>query len=169
MPDRATQGLGLVFTSFMMFSSFRRPQCGMHATRAFSAGDLGAQRIERRSGAGPQLRQPVLELHECRRIHLVHAMVPIRRTVVKPLSRSTFRCCDTAGCEIPYSDPTTATISPAEDSPAASSSRIRRRTGSASTSNPCTLPLYKLMLIFAMECLPGNALPVSSLLPRLGQ
>src|SRR6476661_11064532 len=64
--------------------------------------------------------------------------VPAARTVAKPLSRSTRRCWDTAGWEMPNSPPTTSTTSPEVCSPEASSSRIRRRTGSPSTSNACT-------------------------------
>ena len=40
------------------------------------------------------------------------AVCPSGRTVVKPLSRRTRRCCDTAGCEMPNSSWTTAVIAP---------------------------------------------------------
>ena len=63
-----------------------------------------------------------------------------RGRVAKPLSRSTLSCIDTAGCPIPNSSEITSTTSPDDRSPAASSSRIRRRTGSPSTSKACISP-----------------------------
>ena len=49
-----------------------------------------------------------------------------------------------AGWLILNSPPTRAATSPALVSPVASSSRMRRRTGSPRTSKACTQPLYHL-------------------------
>src|SRR5215217_3595492 len=63
---------------------------------------------------------------------------PSGRTEVKPLSRNTFKCCETAGWLISNSAWMAAPIAPAVCSPSTSSSRMRRRTGSPRTSNACT-------------------------------
>src|SRR6202042_2726469 len=73
--------------------------------------------------------------------------VPAARTVAKPLSRSTLRCCDTAGWEMPNSARMTAHTPPEVTSPSAISSRTRRRTGSPSTSKACIAPELQSLLI----------------------
>src|SRR5262245_32341918 len=64
--------------------------------------------------------------------------VPSGRTRAKPFSRRTLRCWETAGWVRPNSFCMTATTSPEEWSASARSSRMRRRTGSPSTSKACT-------------------------------
>src|SRR3954470_11765526 len=59
--------------------------------------------------------------------------VPAERTVANPFSRSPRRCRDTAGWVRPNSPWMAAATSPARCSPVASSSRMRRRTGSPRT------------------------------------
>ena len=80
-------------------------------------------------------------------IKVAKAPSPSGRTVAKPASRSTLRCCDTPGWEIPNSAWMTAHTAPEVISPSASSSRIRRRTGSPSTSKACTGSEYQCQLI----------------------
>ncbi len=65
-------------------------------------------------------------------------LVPSGLTVANPASRSTRRCCETAGWEIPNSCWMAVLSAPELCSPSAISSRMRRRTGSPSTSNACT-------------------------------
>src|SRR5262249_59842428 len=81
---------------------------------------------------------------------------PSGRTVANPVSRRTRRCWDTAGCEMPNSARITPVIAPDDCSPAASSSRMRRRTGSPRTSNACTTATVSATTYISPDRLGGD-------------
>ena len=104
---------------------------GCSPSRPLAARDLGLQRVERlrerdrtAGRATPaRRRRRLLSIAYSRRL-------PSARTVTSPASRSTLRCCETAGCEIGSA----STTAPAGCSPEASISRICRRVGSPRAS-----------------------------------
>src|SRR5215467_11625691 len=106
------------------------------ATSVASASRCGVQvRRNRSSHASTSRKAPGLTAYM--------RLVPSGLTVAKPESRSTRRCCETAGWEIPNSFWIAPLTVPELCSPSAISSRILRRTGSPSTSNACTTALYQ--------------------------
>ncbi len=107
-----------------------------------------------------ELLEPVVDLAERLGLQGVDPAGSGRRTRAKPVSRSTRSCWETAGWLIPNSAEITVTTSPAACSPSARTSRIRRRTGSPSTSSACTrltlsIPTYISQDL--MEWRPGRS------------